>query len=72
MHAGCVLSEITGSHILEKVDDTLQRVGILVLERISIRGIIEGVQDALSPAVLVTAYRPESERWLDDYSRRIT
>jgi hypothetical protein len=28
-------------------------------------------KDALSPAVLVTAYRPDPERWVDDYSRRI-
>ena len=28
-------------------------------------------KNALSPAVLVTAYRPDPERWVDDYSRRI-
>jgi hypothetical protein len=28
-------------------------------------------KNELSPAVLVTAYRPDPERWVDDYSRRI-
>ena len=79
----------------------------LVVDGISARELVEGVQDALlieeypsfgkgpcvlvrqrdrqgnaihavwgipkkelSPAVLVTAYRPDPERWVDDYSRR--
>lgn len=28
-------------------------------------------KDASSPAVLVTAYRPDPERWTDDFMRRI-
>ena len=28
-------------------------------------------KNALAPAVLVTAYRPDPERWGDDFSRRI-
>jgi hypothetical protein len=79
----------------------------LVVDGISAREIVEGVQDSLlieeyssfgkgpcvlvrqrdrhgaaihavwgiprngvSPAVLVTAYRPDSERWADEYTRR--
>jgi hypothetical protein len=80
----------------------------LVVDRISVREIIDGIRDAIlieeypsfekgpcvlvrqrdgkgnaihavwgipkndiSPAVLVTAYRPDPKRWSDDYSRRI-
>jgi hypothetical protein len=52
----------------------------LAADGISAREIVDGLQDALlieeypsfakGPCVLITAYRPNPERWADDFSRR--
>lgn len=46
----------------------------LAADGILVREVVAGVDKALvlknSPAVLVTAYRPDPERWTEDFQRR--
>jgi len=37
---------------------------------ILVRDILAAARDASSPAILVTAYRPDPERWTEDFTGR--
>jgi hypothetical protein len=71
---GDILRGASKGTIIEEYSDYPKRPCVLVLQRDSqakpihvVWGIPKG---GSSPAVLVTAYRPDPERWSDDFLRR--
>ena len=69
-----VVSGLTGAELLEDYPDFPKGPCVLVLESDqdgqffhAVWGIPRG---STGPAVLVTAYRPDAERWSDDFRRR--
>ena len=66
------------SEILGRIHVLVARRGVLISEHgydelvadaILVTDVYEGVRDA-SPAVVVTAYRPDPDRWTEDLLRR--
>jgi Domain of unknown function (DUF4258) len=74
--AGEVLAGIASAVLVEDYPSTGKGPSVLVLQKdesgrpIHVVWGIPAEQDA--PAVLVTAYRPDPDRWSDDFTRRKT
>jgi hypothetical protein len=71
-----ILASIKEATILEEYPEFPKGPCVLVLQR-DIKGepfhAVWGIpKNANSPAVLVTAYRPDPNKWSEDFKRRIT
>jgi hypothetical protein len=69
-----VMAAVTDAVIIEDYPSYPKGPSVLVLQKDRTGRAIHVVwgipKGALSPAVLVTAYRPDVERWSDDFLRR--
>ena len=72
---GDVLSSIEEAIVLEEYPEFGKGPCVLLLQKDRTDEIIHTVwgvpKDKESPAVLITAYRPEPDKWSDDYKRRL-
>ena len=70
-----VMATVANAVIVEDYPDYPKGSSVLVLQKDRTGNSIHVVwgipKGASSPAVLVTAYRPDLERWSDDFLRRI-
>ena len=69
-----VLQSLDNAVVVEEYPDYVKGPCILVMQKVRnnepvhvVWGIAKGKS---SPAVLITAYRPDSEKWEDDFTRR--
>ena len=71
---GEILADVQHAIVIEEYPEYPKGPCVLVFQRDSEDRPIHVVwgipQDASSPAVLVTAYRPDPELWTDDFMRR--
>jgi hypothetical protein len=69
-----LVRRVADAEMLEDYPDFPKGPCVLVLQHDSDGGAIHAVwgipKDETGPAVLVTAYRPDSARWTDDFRRR--
>lgn len=69
-----IMNGVTSAHVVEEYPEYPKGPSVLVLQKDRNGGPIHVVwgipKSASSPAVLVTAYRPDAARWTDDFLRR--
>lgn len=74
IETGEVLSGIGEAEVLETYPSAWKGPSLLVLQRDRVGRpihVVWGVpRESLGPAVLVTAYRPDEDRWTEDFKRR--
>ena len=70
-----VLEGLRGGQLIEEYPDYFKGPCVLVLQKDSCGGALHVVwgipRDSDHPAVLVTAYRPDPNRWTDGFTRRM-
>ena len=72
-----VLESVQEAAVIEEYPDYYKGPCVLVLQRTSTENepihVVWGIpKDENDRAVLVTAYRPDPDRWTDDYRRRVS
>lgn len=69
-----IMKGVMSAHVVEEYPEYPKGPGVLVLQEDASGKpihVVWGVpKNASSPAVLVTAYRPDAARWTDDFLRR--
>lgn len=73
--AGDVLAGVGAAIVVEDYADAERGPSVLLLQHEPSGGIIHAVwgisKGAAGPAVLVTAYRPDPQRWSADFTKRV-